>query len=96
MKVRDYIKFLMDFNMDAEVVVSTGDTFDDYTEMDISWGGPNSSDGNSKIDAKYIYINNFTTEKKEFKDLHKSKQNRIIDKFRNFLRDKRKHYKYHF
>ena len=57
MKVRDYIKFLMDFNMDAEIVVSTGDTFDDYTEMDISWGGPNSSDGNSKIDAKYIYIN---------------------------------------
>ena len=24
MKVRDYIKFLMDFNMDAEIVVSTG------------------------------------------------------------------------
>lgn len=72
MKVRDYIKFLMDFNMDAEIVVSTGDTFDDYTEMDISWGGPNSSDENSKIDAEYIYINNFTTEKKEFKDLHKS------------------------
>ena len=39
MKVRDYIKFLMDFNMDAEVVVSTGDTFDDYAEMDISWEG---------------------------------------------------------
>ena len=96
MKVRDYIKFLMDFNMDAEVVLSTGDTFDDYTEMDISWGGPNSSDGNSKIDAKYIYINNFTTEKKPFKDLPKSKQDRIIDKFRNFLIDKRKHYKYPF
>ena len=60
------------FNMDAEVVVSTGDTFDDYAEMDISWGGPNSSDGNSKIDAEYIYINNFITEKKEFKYLHKS------------------------
>ena len=96
MKVRDYIKFLMDFNMDAEVVLSTRDTFDDYTEMDISWGGPNSSDGNSNIDAKYIYINNFTTEKKPFKDLPKSEQDRIIDQFRKFLRDKRKHYKYPF
>ena len=96
MKVRDYIKFLMDFNMDAEVVLSTGDTFDDHEEMNISWGGPNSSDGNSKIDAEYIYINNFTTEKKEFKDLPKSEQDRIIDQFRKFLRDKRKHYKYPF
>ena len=96
MKVRDYIKFLMDFNMDAEIVVSTGDTFDDHEEMNISWGGPNSNDGNSKIDAEYIYINNFITEKKEFKDLHKSKQDRIIDKFRKFIIDKRKHYKYHY
>ena len=59
MKIRDFVKFLMDFNMDAEIVVSTGDTFDDYEEMDISWGGPHSSDENTKFDAEFIYINNF-------------------------------------
>ena len=59
MKVRDFVKFLMDFNMDADIVVSTGPTFDDYEEPNISWGGPRSSDGNTKFDAEFIYINNF-------------------------------------
>lgn len=65
MKVRDAVKFLLDFNMDAEIVVSTGDTFDDYEEMNISWGGPNYGDGASKKDAEYIYINNLINNKPE-------------------------------
>ena len=59
MKVKDFIKFLMDFNMNAEIVVSTGNTFDDHEEMNISWGGTYSSDENTKFDAEFIYINNF-------------------------------------
>lgn len=58
MKVRDFIKFLIDFDMDAEVVVSNGDTFDDYEEVKLSWGGPNSADGSGKKDADYIWIDN--------------------------------------
>ena len=59
MKVKDFIKFLMDFNMNAEIVVSTGNTFDDHEEMNISLGGTYSSDENTKFDAEFIYINNF-------------------------------------
>ena len=58
MKVRDFIKFLMDFNMDAEIVVSTGNTFDDFEDLELSWGGPHSSDEDTKLDAEYIYIDN--------------------------------------
>lgn len=65
MKVRDLIKFLIDFNMDAEIVVSTGNTFDDYEEMDITFGGPNFCDGSKKSDAEFIYINNLVTDKSE-------------------------------
>ena len=65
MKVRDVIKFLMDFNMDAEIVVSNGNTFDDYEEMDISWGGCNYGDGSCKKDAEFIYINNLLDYKSE-------------------------------
>ena len=65
MKVRDFVKFLIDFNMDAEIVVSTGNTFDDYEEMDISWGGPNYGDGADKKDAEFIYIDNLENNKKE-------------------------------
>lgn len=65
MKVRDFIKFLMDFNMDAEIVVSTGDTFDDIEDLDLGWGGPHSSDGDTKFDAEYIYIDNLTNRKSE-------------------------------
>ena len=56
MKVRNFIKFLMDFDMDAEIVVSTGNTFHDYEEMDISWGGPNYGDGAGKKRCRvYLY-----------------------------------------
>lgn len=58
MKVRDFIKFLMDFDMDAELVVQNGNTFDDYEELKLSWGGPNSADGSGKKDADYIWIDN--------------------------------------
>lgn len=63
MKVRNFIKFLMDFDMNAEIVVSTGDTFDDYEEMDISWGGPNYGEGATKEDAEFIHINNLIDNK---------------------------------
>lgn len=63
MKVRDFIKFLMDFDMNAEIVVYTGDTFDDIEEMNISWGGPNSCDGDTKLDAEYIFIDNLIDNK---------------------------------
>jgi len=63
MKVRDFIKFLMDFDMNTEIVVSTGNTFDDYEEMNISWGGPHSSDGHTKFDAEYIFIDNLMDNK---------------------------------
>ena len=62
MTVRNAINYLMDFNMDAEIVVSTGPTFDDYEEPNISWGGPDTGeneDGDGKSTAKFIYINNF-------------------------------------
>ena len=65
MKVRNYIKFLMDFNMDADIVVSTGNTFNDYEEMNISWGGPNYGEGSDKSDAEFIYINNLIDNKVE-------------------------------
>jgi hypothetical protein len=55
----------MDFNMDAEIVVSTGDTFDDYEDLDLGWGGPHSSDGDTKLGAEYIYINNLTNNRSE-------------------------------
>ena len=57
MKVRNLIKKLLDSNMDAEVLVSTGDTFDDVSDFTLSWGGPNSADGSTISDAKFVYIN---------------------------------------
>ena len=65
MKVRDFVKFLMDFNMDAEIVVFTSPTYCDIEDLDLSWGGPRSSDGNTKFDAEYIYIDNLTKYKSE-------------------------------
>ena len=57
MKVRKLIKKLLDSDMDAEVLVSTGDTFDDVSDFTLSWGGPNSADGATISDAKFVYIN---------------------------------------
>ena len=65
MNVRKFINFLMDFNMDAEIVVSNGGTFNDYEEMDISWGGPNYSEDAGKKDAEFIYINNLGANRSE-------------------------------
>ena len=65
MKVRNFIKFLMDFDMDAEIVVSTGDTYDDIEDLNLSWRGPNSSDWNTKVNAEYIYINNLMNSEPE-------------------------------
>ena len=51
--------------MDAEIVVSTDNTFDDYEEMDISWGGPHYGEGAGKKDAEFIYINNLIDNRPE-------------------------------
>lgn len=56
MKVKNLITKLLDFNMDAEVVVSIGDTFDDISDFNLSWGGPNYSEGASSKNAEFIYI----------------------------------------
>ena len=65
MKVRDLIKNLVDLNMNAEVIVSTGDTFDDVSDFDITFGGPSFVDDGRKENAPYVYLNPFTNEKKE-------------------------------
>ena len=57
MKVEQLVKRLFDFDMSADVLVSTGETFDDVSDFYLSWGGPNSKDGESSKDAKFIYIN---------------------------------------
>ena len=57
MKVKDLISFLLDFNMNSDIVLSVGDTYDDIEDLDLSWGGPNNGDGAEKFDAEYIYIN---------------------------------------
>lgn len=74
MKVRDFIKFLMDFNMDAEVVVSNGNTFDDYEELRLSWGGEPVADGDDKKDADFIWIDNMTNRPEETEDPKYPKQ----------------------
>lgn len=57
MKVRDLVKFLMDFDMNADILLSTGDTFDDVEDLDIGWGGNHCGKGADKLDATTIYIN---------------------------------------
>lgn len=57
MKNRNLIIKLLGLNMDAEVVIPTGNTFDDTTDFNVSWGGPNSSDGELGKDVEYIYLN---------------------------------------
>lgn len=64
MKNRELIQRLLDFNMDADVLVSIGDTFDDVSDFTLSYGGPDSGDGETKADTKNVYIN-FKTEKSE-------------------------------
>lgn len=63
MKVRDLVKFLMDFNMDAELCISTGDTFYDWKDLALSWGNPNGGEGDTKKDAAFIYVNDYESEK---------------------------------
>lgn len=56
-KVKNLIKELQEFNPDADIMVSTGDTFEDVSDFSLSWGGPNSGDGETKKDTKHVYIN---------------------------------------
>ena len=57
MKVGNLIRELLEFNRDADILVSTGDTFDDVSDFTISYGGPDSGDGTTKAQAKNVYIN---------------------------------------
>lgn len=57
MKVKKAIEQLQELNPDAELLVSTGDTFDDVSDFTLSWGGPTSSDGETKAHTKFVYIN---------------------------------------
>ena len=59
MKVRELLGQLVKYNMDADIVVSTGDTFDDISDFDLSYGGPDSGDGETKAQTKHVYINPF-------------------------------------
>lgn len=59
MKVRELLGQLVKYNMDADIVVSTGNTFDDITDFDLSYGGPDSGDGQTKSQTKHVYINPF-------------------------------------
>lgn len=43
--------------MDADIHVSTGDTFDDISDFELTYGGPNSCDGETKEQTKHVYIN---------------------------------------
>ena len=59
MKVRELLGQLVKYNMDADIVVSTGDTFDDVADFDLSYGGPDSGDGETMAQTKHVYINPF-------------------------------------
>lgn len=60
MKVRELIKKLADRNMDAEVMVSTGDTYNDVSDFCLNWGGPHSTDSEKDHrDEEFVYIDFF-------------------------------------
>ena len=48
MKVREIIRELLEYNMEADIHVSTGDTFDDISDFELTYGGPSSGDGETK------------------------------------------------
>jgi hypothetical protein len=56
-KVKDLIEELSEFNQDADIMVSTGDTFDDVSDFELTWGGPDSGDGQEKSETRHVYIN---------------------------------------
>ena len=80
MKVRDLIRELIEFNMNAEVVVSTGDTFDDVSDFTLSYGGPDSGDMEQVTDAKYVYIN-FREIERMKEQMDKKEEIKIIEKY---------------
>lgn len=54
MKVRDLIIQLLNSDMDAEVLVSTGNTFDDVSDFTLGWGPL--PDGAELKEAKRVRI----------------------------------------
>jgi len=57
MEVRELIRELLEYNMEADIHVSTGDTFDDISDFELTYGGPSSGDGETKKQTKHVYIN---------------------------------------
>lgn len=65
MKNRDLIEKLQRLNPEANVVISTGNTFDDIEDFSLSWGGPNLGEGADGMDAEFVYINPVSTDNSE-------------------------------
>ena len=57
MKVLELIRELLEYNIEADIYVSTGDTFDDISDFELTYGGPSSGDGETKKQTKHVYIN---------------------------------------
>lgn len=77
MKVRELLGQLVKYNMDADIVVSTGDTFDDVADFDLSYGGPDSGDGETMAQTKHVYINPFN-KKEEPWSIYNAKDGDIV------------------
>ena len=77
MKVRELLGQLVKYNMDADIVVSTGDTFDDISDFDLSYGGPDSGDGETMAQTKHVYINPFN-KKEESWSIYNAKDGDIV------------------
>ena len=56
MKNKDLIETLQKLNPEADVVLSTGDTYDDVEDITISWGGRNFGDGATGMNAETVFI----------------------------------------
>jgi len=65
MKNKVLIEKLQRLNPEADVVISTGDTFDDIEDFSLSWGGPNLGEGADGMDAEFVYINPVSTDNSE-------------------------------
>ena len=75
MKNKDLIEKLKKLNPEADVVLSTGDTYDDIENFNLSWGGPNYGDGADGMDAEFVYIN---SEKRDNCETATTKIHRLI------------------
>lgn len=65
MKNKDLIEKLQQLNPEADVVISTGNTFDDIEDFSLSWGGPNLGEGADGMDAEFVYVKPVSTDNSE-------------------------------